>query len=124
MIAHSLEITTTDHLMRVRFSGPITAADLAAPQDEVQEFMSTCSNSHCNRVLFDTTAVDARLGAVEMFKAGEALAQAWHPSVRLAILSRPDQVHRDSFFENVLVNRQVDAKMFTDRATAEHWLGS
>jgi len=123
-MAYSLQITARDHLVRVRLTGQLTPADLATQDDEVQGLVSACARRHCGQVLFDATDVDVRLGTFEMFEAGRALAQAWDPRVRLAILGRPDQVDRDGFFENVLVNRRVNARVFTDRARAEHWLGA
>ena len=123
-MTYSVEITARDHLVRVRLSGQLTPADLAAEDNEVRGVVSACTCRQCGQVLFDATDVDVRLGTVEIFQAGKALAQAWDPRLRLAILGRPDQVDRDGFFENVLVNRRVNARVFTDRATAEHWLGT
>jgi hypothetical protein len=75
------------------------------------------------RVMIDLTGVTSDLGSFQMFDAHAKLER--FNSVarpRAAFLVTSEQRPAAQFIENVMVNRGMLAKVFTDRAPAVEWL--
>ena len=44
--------------------------------------------------------------------------------IKTALIGRDDQVLADNFLENLLVNRGVEMRIYTDPAEGERWLAT
>jgi len=73
-------------------------------------------------VLCDARSVPSPIGTSEKFEAGTELARTADRRLIFAVVASADLV--DYFFETVARNRGASVKVFTNEATALHWLFS
>jgi hypothetical protein len=72
------------------------------------------------RVLCDTTAMTAPVGAFEKFEAGVELARGADRRMKMAVVARIEVI--DYIFENVARNRGVSVAVFRSESAALQWL--
>ena len=75
-----------------------------------------------SRVLCDETALEYRLGTLDTYQAGEFLATHVPAVAKVAIVCNPMFLHDAKFFEDVVVNRGLTLRVFTNTETARRWL--
>ncbi|ACD90596.1 MAG: hypothetical protein HGA57_06270 [Chlorobium limicola] len=73
-------------------------------------------------VLCDETALDYRLGTVDTYAVGKFLASRVPRVFKIAIVCNPTFNADARFYENVVVNRGLNLRMFSDIEKARSWL--
>ncbi|MCX6180200.1 MAG: hypothetical protein NT163_12710 [Chlorobiales bacterium] len=84
--------------------------------------LTACLENNVSNVLCDETDLEYRLGTFDTYYAGEFLAEHVPKLSRAAIVCHPAHLDSASFFENVVVNRGLTLRVFTDIDTAKCWL--
>ena len=105
--------------IRVVFSGRVTEEQHYEARDDANIALSEAG---WNRLLVDATEIDAEMTVVEDYQFTKDHPFSLPPTVRMAILHRPDEEERFRFIENVAKNRGSNLKIFTDQAEAIAWL--
>ncbi|NTV99621.1 MAG: hypothetical protein HGA70_10725 [Chlorobiaceae bacterium] len=94
--------------------------------EDVQNYsmgiIQACLEFDAQRVYCDETALEYRLKIVDTYEMGKFLSEAVPKIVKIAIVCNPAFLSDASFFENVVVNRGLQLRMFTDSEAARHWL--
>jgi hypothetical protein len=94
--------------------------------DDVQGYglgiISASEGSGVTRVFCDETALEYRLGTIDTFQAGEFISNNVPAVAKVAIVCNPGFISDASFFEDVVVNRGLTLRVFTDSEVAMHWL--
>jgi len=107
-------------ILRVRASG--FDESLADVQGYGMAILDACRLSGATRVLCDETALEYRLGTLDTYQAGEFLATHVPAVAKVAIVCNPASLYDAKFFEDVVVNRGLTLRVFTDTETATRWL--
>jgi hypothetical protein len=94
--------------------------------DDVQGYgmgiISASQESGVTCVFCDETALEYRLGTIDTFQAGEFISHNVPAVAKVAIVCNPRFISDASFFEDVVVNRGLTLRVFTDSEVAMHWL--
>ena len=81
-----------------------------------------CEEHHLVRVLVDIRPMQGDLATLDRYEVGTYAAKVIPRAIALAMLERQDQISPDNFLENVLVNRGVNLRVFSDSEEALEWL--
>jgi hypothetical protein len=84
--------------------------------------LNACQQAGIHHVLCDETALEYRLGTFDNFRAGEFLSLNVPAISKIAIVCNPLFCSDASFFEDVVVNRGLRLRFFTDTKAAAGWL--
>ena len=95
---------------------------LGLAKQVVDAAIRVCEESHLVRALVDIRPMQGDLATLDRYEAGTYGAKVIPRAVAVAMLARQDQISPDSFFENVLVNRGVNLRVFSDPEEAIEWL--
>jgi hypothetical protein len=107
----------TDHLL-CEVSGSYSLYDFYRLADRIWQ---ECGASTTDRVLVNLTAVDGtRLPAFDRYQLGVYCADKPRAVRKLAVVARQQDI--TCFFEDVAVNRGLNARVSASVAAAEHWL--
>ena len=96
--------------------------NLAEVQEYAMGIISACKESGVTHVLCDETELEYRLGTFDTYQAGEFLSTHVPAIVKVAIVCNPAFLSDASFFEDILVNRCLRFRVFTDTQSARQWL--
>jgi hypothetical protein len=91
-------------------------------QNYITEVIGVSKESGVPKVLCDETDFEYRLGTLDTFKAGEFLSQHVPKLSKIALVCNPEFLSDASFYEDVVVNRGVYLRVFTDNEKATNWL--
>lgn len=83
--------------------------------------IQTCLECDAQRVTCDETALEYRLKIFDTYEIVKFLSESVPKIVKVAIVCNPDFLSDAGFFENVVVNRGLQLKMFTDVDRARRW---
>ena len=81
-----------------------------------------CRVAKNNKLLIDTTGAEAELSDMERFQLGERLGIFAHYKIKVAFVSRSEQIDSRKFAAIVAQNRGVTIDTFTDFQSAGEWL--
>jgi hypothetical protein len=95
---------------------------LADVQAYALGIIDACRKGSVSRVLCDETVLEYRLGTFDTYRAGEFLSKNVPLLAQIAIVCNPEFFCDASFFEDVVVNRGMRLRFFTDMETAKRWL--
>ncbi len=99
---------------------------LSAVQDIFFEWIQEARCHGVNRALYDITLLtgfDAQqVPTMDKFALSEFIAKSLPKGFRLAVLETPQQLEKDRFSENVMVNRGAIVKVTTNLNEALEWL--
>lgn len=88
----------------------------------VDRMAEACERYCRSKVLLDCRRIKGKLPLFERFQVAEYGATKRRQIRRFALLNRQDILLPDNFVENVVVNRGIRMKIFTDFDEAEVWL--
>jgi hypothetical protein len=81
-----------------------------------------CEGAKNNKLLIDTTGVEAEISDVERFRLGERLEIFARCGIKVALACKPEQIHPRRFAALLAQKRGVNVEIFTDSQDAEEWL--
>ncbi|EAT58988.1 hypothetical protein [Chlorobium ferrooxidans] len=104
----------------------VTARGFDENLEDVQNYgrgiIDLCKQSGVTLVLCDETALEYRLGTLDTYEAGKYMSENVPILARVAIVSNPEFFSDAEFFEDVVVNRGLTLRFFSDIDTSMHWL--
>lgn len=93
------------------------------PEGHPASVASVCQDEHCRRLLVDIRQLTDKFGTMECFSRGQEIARAFaYSGIHIAIVGVVECSELLSFLENVVTNRGVNLRVFTDFARAKQWL--
>jgi hypothetical protein len=95
---------------------------LAEVEEYAMGILSACTKGGVTHVLCDETELEYRLGTFDTYQAGEFLSTHVPTVAKVAIVCNPAFLSDASFFEDIVVNRGLTFRVFTDIESANHWL--
>jgi hypothetical protein len=81
-----------------------------------------CKRTKNDKLLIDTTGYDVTIPMINRFFMGERLGVFARHGIKVAFVSRPEQLDPRKFGVLVAQNRGVSVDAFTDFQAAEEWL--
>src|SRR5215510_9661375 len=81
-----------------------------------------CKRTKKDKLLIDTTGFEVKVSTVDRFHLGERLGIFARNKIKVAVVSRPEQIDPQKFGVLVAQNRGVSVETFTDFQAAEEWL--
>ena len=102
-----------------RFTG-VGAPPQGSQQTEL--IAEHCKRTNNDKLLIDTTGVDLKISLLDRFLAGERLGIFARSGIKVAFVSKPEQIDPGKFTILVARNRGVTVETFTDFPAAEEWL--
>jgi hypothetical protein len=110
-----------------QMSGYLTARfiGMGAPSEASAQFESIaehCMRTENDKLLIDTTRYDVKVSVIDRFLFGGRLQAFARHRIKVAFVSRPEQLDRRKFGALVAQNRGVTVDAFTDFQAAEEWL--
>jgi hypothetical protein len=81
-----------------------------------------CKRTNNDKLLVDTTGVDLKITLADRFFAGKRWGIFAGHRIKVAFVSRPEQIDPGKFAILVAQNRGVTVETFTDLQAAEEWL--
>lgn len=104
----------------------ITASGKDDDEDEVKQYgmavILAAIEHHCRRVLCDERNLEYALDTFSTYEAATFIAEAAPKVSAVAIVCRAQDAETAAFWETVVVNRGLRARMFTDIGQARQWL--
>ncbi|WP_076789347.1 hypothetical protein [Chlorobium sp. KB01] len=104
----------------------VTARGFDENLEDVQNYgmniIGLCKQCGVARVLCDETALEYRLGTLDTYEAGKYMSENVPILAKVAIVCNPKFFYEAEFFEDVVVNRDLTLRFFSDIDTAMHWL--
>ena len=97
----------------------------AMPGEGLLQFESIaehCKRTKNNKLLIDTTAFAVKISVTSGYFAGERAEIFTRNGIKVAFVSRPEQIDPGKFAILVAQNRGVTVETFTDFQAAEEWL--
>jgi len=105
--------------LAARFTGT------GAPGEASERFESIaedCKRTNNDKLLIDTTGYDVAVPMINRFILGERLVVFARYRIKVAFVSRPEQLDPQKFAVLVAQNRGARVDAFTDFQAAEEWL--
>jgi hypothetical protein len=87
----------------------------------IKQSAGLCIQNKCHQALMDLRGVTGKITTWDQFRLAQASLSNFGRILQLAIVYREDEV--DGFFEDVIVNRGGNFRIFTDLVSACRWLG-
>ena len=81
-----------------------------------------CKRTNNDRLIIDTTGFEVKISTTDRFILGERLGIFARNKIKVAFVSRPEQIDPQKFTLLVARNRGVTVETFTDFHSAEDWL--
>ena len=115
----SIKITDKTGFTIVEFSGEFS---VNVAKKVVDAMARACENKDKPRILFDCRQMTGHLSVMDRFRVGIYGVRILPGRIKLAMVA--DETYRlaDNFFENVVVNRGLNLKEFTEFDDAVEWL--
>lgn len=114
------EFRIEDGILHVGLSGEFPAERLHESANLFKPLAEACAANACSRALIDARAVSINLRTLDLYRAGEDIANLTRLGLRVALIAREDML--DPFFEDVAVNRGGRVAVFTDPEEAAAWV--
>src|SRR5262249_22156028 len=114
-----LQMEQMSGYLAARFTGA------AVPGEGSQRFEFIawqCWRTKNDKLLIDTMGLAAKTSTVSRFLVGEKLGVFARCKIKVAFVSRPEQIDYQKFAVLVAQNRGVTVETFTDFQAAEEWL--
>jgi len=96
-----------------------------APEEVWQQYdliAEHCKRTKNRKLLIDTMGAEAKISVTDRFYVGEGLEIFLLHGIKVAFISRPDQLDQKKFGKLVAGNRYVNVETFSDIKAAEEWL--
>jgi hypothetical protein len=81
-----------------------------------------CKGAKNDKLLIDTTGVEAEVSDIERFRVAERLEIFARCGIKVAFACRPEQLHPRRYAVILAQKRGVNVEIFTDSQDAEEWL--
>src|SRR5262252_3526051 len=108
----------TPEYLAVRFIGATREV-----YEQIELIAEHCERASKNKLLLDITDTHGEFSLVERFWLGDqAETLKFHHLIKVAVVSRPEQLDRNKFGEMVARNRRLNARGCTNVRAAEKWL--
>ena len=120
MSDYKVDIKLEEGVLHVRLSGQFPYAKLEQPENAYQDFIGACAAHQCDRLLIDARELQARFSTAQLFRAGKDAVSLTLAGIGVAMVTRPEL--RDTFFDDVVVNRGGRVRVFTDMRAAREWI--
>jgi hypothetical protein len=118
-MSFQLQFEQMSGYLAARFTGAGAPGEASSQFESIAEHCALTKNS---KLLIDTTGYDVGASTVDRFRLGKRLQAFARHGIKVAFLSRPEQVDPKKFGVLVAQNRGVSADTFTDLHSAEEWL--
>ena len=97
------------------------AYNYSRTMDYIRYAANLCRQKNCKKVLMDIREVTGKINTWDRFRLAQASLQNFGRDLRLVVVYREEEVN--GFFEDVVVNRGGNYRIFTDLVPACRWLG-
>jgi hypothetical protein len=87
----------------------------------IKEVAQLCRQKKCYKALMDIRGVPGKISTWDRFRLAQISLHHFDRSLHLVVVYRPEEVN--GFFEDVMVNRGGNFRIFTDMGSACQWLG-
>jgi hypothetical protein len=115
-----LQIEETPGYLATKFTGAGEAEEIWRQFELIAEH---CKRANKNKLLLDITETYGTLSLVDRYRLGDvAEIFVYYKLIKVAVVSRPEQLDHKRFGEMVARNRWVNARVFTSAEDAEKWL--
>lgn len=105
----------------------VTASGFDESVEEVMAYgmavVQTAIESDTRHILVDETGLEYRISTGDTYAAAAAIANAAPRVARIALVPRAEDYQDAAFWETVVVNRGLTARVFRDVESARAWLG-
>lgn len=121
-MAYELKIKKEDDILRVTATGARSLDTILAMSKDV---LTACVEKKVKKALSDVRELEGRLGTLEAFEiADRHFPKMRDPNVitQIAIVDLKEFEHDYKFFEDVVVNRDFNLRIFSDPEEALKWL--
>jgi len=81
-----------------------------------------CNGAKNNKLLIDTTGVEAEISDMERFRLAEIMEIFARYGIKVVLVCRPEQIHPKRLALMLAQKRGVNVEIFTDSQDAEEWL--
>ncbi len=95
--------------------------DFTRTQEYIKESADLCFRNHCNKAIMDIRGVTGKISIWDRFKLAQASLHHFSRNLHLVVVYREEEIN--GFFEDVVVNRGGNFRIFTELKTACDWLG-
>jgi hypothetical protein len=100
----------------------IGAGDVVEVSKQFESIAKHCNRTKNTKLLIDTTGFDVKPSVTDRFYMGEELEIFVLHAIKVAFVSRPEQLDPERFGKLVAWNRYAIFEVFTDFQSAEEWL--
>jgi hypothetical protein len=115
-----LQIEEMPDYLASKFTGAGVAEDIWRQFELIAEH---CKRANKNKLLLDITETYGTLSLVDRYRLGDvAEIFVYYKLIKVAVVSRLEQLDHKRFGEMVARNRWVNARVFTSAEDAEKWL--
>jgi hypothetical protein len=95
--------------------------DFGRTQNYIKESASLCRQKNFNKLLMDIRGVTGKISTWDRFKLAQSALQHFGWDWQVTVVYREEEMN--GFFEDVVVNRGGNFRIFSDLAPACNWLG-
>ena len=114
-----LQMEQMSRYLAARFTG----AGVPGEGSQRFEFIAEhCRRTKNDKLLIDTTGFEVKISTMDRFIVAEKLGVFARYKIKVAFVSRPEQIDPQKFAVLVARNRGVTVETFTDCQAAEEWL--
>jgi hypothetical protein len=117
---YKVELKLEDGVLHVRLSGQFPYEKLNQPENAYKGLIDACATHQCDRLLIDSRDLQARFSTTQLYRAGKDAVSLTIAGIEVAMVTR--QELRDTFFDDVVVNRGGQVRIFTDINDARDWI--
>lgn len=92
--------------------------------EQIDAAIEECRKSGLREILFDATGLKGPIPIIDLYEIGDYMCSQIAPTPirRIAILTGSAITQEDRFFEDVVRNRGLDLRWFSDRDEMTQWL--
>jgi len=105
--------------LAARFTGGGVPGEALDPIESIAE---RCKSTNNDKLLIDITGFEGKISTVDRFLFGERLGIFAPYKIKVALVSKPEQIEPRKFAVMLARNRGVTIEVFTDFQRAEEWL--
>jgi hypothetical protein len=88
----------------------------------IESIAEHCKRTNNDKLIIDSTGFEVKLSTADRFLLGERLGIFARHKIKVAFVSKPEQIEPRKFAVMVARNRGVIVEVFTDLQAAEEWL--
>jgi len=120
MNQYTREIHAQDGVVHLRLKGRYPNEHLRQEQNVFTALIDACEQNHCQKAVIDARDLEVDFNTLEYFRAGVDASELHRYGLRLALVAREEMI--SSFFDDVIHNRGVAVRVFTDLESASTWV--